>query len=241
MPKKMGEALREVVGEGVSERREEKKRPESVLMNPNRQKIFQFLCNFPCSHQKRIANRLGLSDPTVRWHLQKLVRSGYVDRRMVKGKAVYYPAEMIANDGTIETFFWMGNRDNSLLFLTILTHQGSTIDELSERLERGRSTIRSNLSNLEKLGLIVPLVDGRFKRYFPTDAVMAIDSKNKKRLRQFKKFLMRKLESDRLNPEVHISRSREAEIQIKIGKTRTYLMIPPEPLATVIASAGEVS
>lgn len=238
MSRKMGEALKEVVGEGLSEREEERKRPESVLMNRNRQKIFQFLCNFPCSHQKRIAGRLGLSDPTVRWHLQKLVRSGYLDSRTVKGKSVYYPAEMIANDGAIETFFWMGNRDNSLLFLAILEHRGLTIEDLSERLKKGRSMIRSGLVNLEKLGLIVPITDGRFKRYFPTDAVATIDSRNKKRLRQFKKFLMRKLESDRLNPEIHMSSSREAEIQIKIGKTRTFLMIPPEPLATVIASAS---
>ena len=36
-----------------------------------------------------------------------------------------------------------------------------------------------------------------------------------------------------------MSRSREAEIHIMIGKTRTSLKIPPEPLTSVIASLGE--
>jgi hypothetical protein len=87
--------------------------------------------------------------------------------------------------------------------------------------------------------MIVPVIDGRFKRYFPTDSVAAIENESIKRLRQFKRFLMKKLEGDRLNPEVHMSRTREAEIQIRIGKTRSTIAVPPEPLTNVIASFGE--
>jgi predicted transcriptional regulator len=239
MPKKMGEALKEIVGEGTDEEGETKRRPVSVLMNPNRQRIFQFLCNFPCSHQKRIATRLELSNPTVRWHLQKLVRSGYVKGKVVRGRTIFYPAEMVSGNRAIEAFYWMGNRGVNLIFRTVLENQGCTIQDLTEAMDGGRSKIRSGLATLEKLGMIVPVVDGRFKRYFPTDEVSTIESENRKRLRQFKRFLMKKLVSDRLNPEVHMSRSREAEIQIRIGKTRTNLTIPPEPLTNVITSFGE--
>ncbi|MFQ6107802.1 MAG: winged helix-turn-helix transcriptional regulator [Thermoplasmata archaeon] len=238
MPKRMGGALKRIVGEGAGEREEEKKRPVSVLMNRNRQRIFQFLCNFPCSHQKRIAASLELSNPTVRWHLQKLIQSGYVKSRTVGGRVVYYPAEMISGDRAIEVFYWMGNRKVNILFRTLLERQGSTIEDLAETLGGGRSRIRLGLATLERLGMIVPVIDGRYKRYFPTDEVTSIESSNRKRLRQFKRFLMKKLENDRLNPEIHMSRSREAEIQIKIGKTRSQLVIPPEPLANVIASVS---
>ncbi|MFQ5911161.1 MAG: winged helix-turn-helix transcriptional regulator [Thermoplasmata archaeon] len=239
MPKKMGEALKQIVGEGVEERTEERKRPVSVLMNPNRQKIFQFLCDFPCSHQKRIASGLSLSNPTVRWHLEKLIRSGYVKSKEVSGKIVYYPTEMISGDKAIEVFYWMGNKNVNHIFRTVLERQGSTIENLTDALGGGRSKVRAGLATLERLGMIVPVIDGRYKRYFPTDEVSNVESRNRKRLRQFRRFLMKKLESDRLNPEIHMSRSREAEIQIKIGRTRGYLMIPPEPLANVIASVSE--
>lgn len=235
----MGEALKQIVGEGAEELAEEKKRPQSVLMNPNRQRIFQFLCDFPCSHQKRIAGGLELSNPTVRWHLQKLIRSGYVKSKMMRGRLVYYPAEMISGDKAIEAFYWMGNKDVNLLFRSVLERQGSTIEDLTNTLGRGKSKIRADLATLERLGMIVPVIDGRYKRYFPTDEVSSIESKNRKRLRQFKRFLMKKLESDRLNPEIHMSKSREAEIQIRIGKKRSYLMIPSEPLTNVIASVSE--
>jgi predicted transcriptional regulator len=239
MPKKMGEALKEVVGEVTDAATETKRRPVSVLMNPNRQRIFQFLCSYPCSHQKRIASRLELSNPTVRWHLQKLIRSGYVKDKVVAGRSIYYPAEMISGDKVIEAFYWMGNRDVNLIFRTVLEHQGCTIQDLMDALDGGRSKIRSALATLEKLGMIVHVIDGRFKRYFPTDKVSAIEGENRKRLRQFKRFLMKKLESDRLNPEVHMSSTREAEIQIRIGRTRSNLAIPPEPLTNVITSFGE--
>lgn len=237
----MGEALKRVVGEGAEERDKERRRPVSVLMNPNRQRIFQFLCTFPCSHQKRIAGGLELSNPTVRWHLEKLMRGGYVMSTEVSGRVVYYPSEMIAGDRAIATFFWMGDREVNSLFRAVLENQGATIEELAETMEGGRSKVRSALTTLERLGLIVPVVDGRFKRYFPTDEVSNIESENVKRLRQFKRFLMKKLEEDRLNPEVRMSRTREAEIQIRIGRTRSFLYIPPEPLTNVIVSVGEIT
>ncbi len=239
MPKRMGEALKQIVGEGTDEKGEERKRPVSVLMNPNRLRIFQFLCNFPCSHQKRITSGLELSNPTVKWHIQKLILSGYVKGKVVSGRTVYYPAEMVSGDKAIEAFYWMGDRDVNLLFRAVLERQGSTIEDLTAALDGGRSKVRAGLATLERLGMVVPVIDGRFKRYFPTDEVSSIESQNRKRLRQFRRFLMKKLESDRLNPEVHMSRSREAEIQIRIGRTRSYLLIPPEPLTNVIASFGE--
>lgn len=239
MPKRMGEALKRIVGEGADEKGEKKRRPVSVLMNPNRLRIFQFLCNFPCSHQKRIASGLELSNPTVRWHIQKLILSGYVKGKVVSGRTIYYPAEMISGDRAIEAFYWMGDRDVNLLFRAVLERQGSTIEDLTAALDGGRSKARSGLATLERLGMIVPVVDGRFKRYFPTDEVSSIESQNRKRLRQFKRFLMKKLEGDRLSPEVHMSRSREAEIHVMIGGRRTSLKIPPEPLTSVITSFGE--
>src|SRR3972149_6833404 len=51
---------------------------ESVLMNLNRQRIFQHLCFFPCSSLAQVASALRMSGPTVQWHVAKLARARYL-------------------------------------------------------------------------------------------------------------------------------------------------------------------
>ena len=64
---------------------------ESVLMNLNRQRIFQHLCFFPCSSLAQVASALRMSGPTVQWHVAKLARARYL-RSLPSGRSqLWYP------------------------------------------------------------------------------------------------------------------------------------------------------
>ena len=70
---------------------------ETILMNPQRQLIFQYLSKYPCNHMNGIVRDLGLSYPTVKWHIDLLIKQDFVSSKRIGNKNVYYPFNMIAD------------------------------------------------------------------------------------------------------------------------------------------------
>lgn len=236
MPKKMGEALKAVVGEGYDEEEAKKGRVESVLMNPNREQIFQFLIFHPCSHMRKVANGLRMSPPTVKWHLEKLKAGGYVKSALVKNKKVFYPKRMVA-EGEAVSLLEAVNRDRiGLTFLTILENQGTSQSEIAESLGMSTQSVRGYIATLEGVGLITTIIDGKHKRYFPSDKLKKMEKSMRKRIRTFRRFLLKKLEEDRLNPSIDLSRRREAEITIRVSRRKSKIKIPEEPFTSSVIS-----
>jgi predicted transcriptional regulator len=236
MPKKMGEALKSVVGVGVGEEEEKKGKAESVLMNPNRQQIFQFLIFHPCSHMRKVAGELRMSPPTVKWHLDKLQSGGYVESTLISNRKVFYPKRMLTEGETVLVLEAV-NRDRiGLTFLAIVENQGATQSDISETLGISTQSVRAYIATLDRVGLITTIVDGRHKRYFPSDKLKRMEKSMRKRIRNFRKFLMKKLKDDRLNPKIDLSRRRESEITIRVSKKKSKIKIPDEPFTSSIVS-----
>lgn len=236
MPKKLGEALKSVVGEGYGEGEEKKGKAESVLMNPNRQQIFQFLIFHPCSNVRKVASELKMSPPTVKWHLDKLVDGGYVSSSLVSNKKIFYPTMMVS-EGEMVDILEAVNRDRiGLTFLSIVENQGSTQRDIAKFLGTSTQSVRNYISTLEGLGLITTIVDGRHRRYFPSDKLKNMEKSMRKRIRNFRRFLLKKLTEDKLNPSVDLSRRREAEITIRVSKRKENIKIPEEPFTSSVIS-----
>ncbi len=239
MPKKLGEALKSVVGEGYGEADEKKGKMESVLMNPNRQQIFQFLIFHPCCNLRKISSELLMSPPTVKWHLDKLMAGGYVSSAVVSSRRIFYPTMMIPEGEMISILEAMNKDRIGLTFLSIVENQGSTQGDISKIMGISTQSVRGYISALENLGLVTTIVDGRHKRYFPSDKLKTMEKTMRKRIRNFRKYLMKKLAEDKLNPSVDLSRRREVEISIHVSSRKATIKIPEEPLtSSVISLAG---
>ncbi|MFQ6060623.1 MAG: winged helix-turn-helix transcriptional regulator [Thermoplasmata archaeon] len=236
MPRRMGEALKSVVGQGYGEGEERKGRPESVLMNPNRQRIFQFLIFHPCSRMRKVAEELRMSPPTVKWHLDKLKAGGYVDSALVSNRKVFYPKRMVTGGEAVK-ILEVVNRDRiGLTFLAIVENQGSTQADVARALGVSTQSARSYIATLEDVGLVTTIVDGKHRRYFPTEKLKRMEKSMRKRVRSFRNFLVKKLKDDRLNPSIDLSRRREAEITISVSKKKGKIRIPDEPFTSSILS-----
>ena len=236
MPKKLGEALKSVVGEGYGEGEEKKGKQESVLMNTNRQLIFQFLIFHPCCNMRKVANELKMSPPTVKWHLDKLSDGGYVSSSMVLNKKVYYPTMMIPEGDMVEIMEAVNRDKVGMTFLSIVENQGSTQGEIAKAMGVSTQSVRGYISLLERLGLIVTIVDGRHRRYFPSGKLKNMEKTMRKRIRNFRKFLLKKLGEDRLNPSIDLSGRREAEIIIRVSRKKGSFKIPEEPFTSSVVS-----
>ncbi|MCK5291954.1 MAG: hypothetical protein KAR39_08060 [Thermoplasmata archaeon] len=236
MPKKLGEALKSVVGEGYGEGEEKKGKQESVLMNTNRQLIFQFLIFHPCCNMRKVASELKMSPPTVKWHLDKLSHGGYVSSSVVLNKKVYYPTMMIS-EGDMVDIMEAVNRDKvGMTFLSIVENQGSTQGDIAKEMGVSTQSVRGYTSLLERLGLITTIVDGRHRRYFPSSKLKHMETAMRKRIRNFRKFLLKRFAEDRLNPSIDLSGRRETQITIRVSRKKGVFKIPEEPFTSSVVS-----
>jgi DNA-binding transcriptional ArsR family regulator len=93
----LAKALRRKIGldEGILAKIEAKRGESSLLMNPSRRKIFEHVCNHPCSHLRTISRATGYSTQTVRWHLRKLMEGGLISESSNGRKKFYSPLKNI--------------------------------------------------------------------------------------------------------------------------------------------------
>jgi DNA-binding transcriptional ArsR family regulator len=226
MPEKIGDALKRAITQerAVGDVEKSRKREESLLMNPTRLEIFQFLCKNPCSKLTFLANSLELAVPTADWHLKKMVNAGIVTVKKVGKNKVFYPAEMI-DPADIEVLALLTGDKAKLICSTISENPGISQGELGKKLGMYQQEIGWYTGRLTEKGVLKRVVDGRFRRYYLSDEMGNILKSNRKRLNLFKKTLIKVLKSDGMNPEIIRSRGDTLVIQIGDGKDRTILKI----------------
>jgi len=230
--KRFGEALKEIVGEGF-QAEERKGKVESVLMNPNRQRIFQLLFSRPCSTAKAVASETKLSLPSVKWHLRKLVEAKYLEERIGGGRRIYCPSGLLRDEEAIQILASLSEDKLAKTFTFIAKRGGSTLLDVRKEFGVSLNTCRIRLSKLKEMGLVTSVIDGRYRRYFATDLIQNIENRNRKALRNFRRSLLKKLQEDRLNPRVQWSRSRETEVEIEVGGKKSILKIPSRTLTHI--------
>ncbi len=239
MAKKMISALKEVVGESV-EFEERKGRIESVLMNGNRFAIFQFLCIVPGSSISTLSEVIRLSTSSIKWHLEILKGERYVVESTAGNRLAYFPKGMI-DDQFMEVLCVLNEHLPVTIFWMLLKTPGLSQKELCNSLNEREQPLRSALKKLERSNLILSVVDGRYRRYYPTDELYTLASRNRKSLRQFKANLLKRFDAELLNPRMNLSKRRESVVEVNAGSVKNSLRIPSDLPASVISHYVEKS
>jgi DNA-binding transcriptional ArsR family regulator len=237
MTKKMISALKEVVGESV-ELDEKRGRIRSALMNKNRLDIFKFLCRVPGCSANRISEHFDISLSTVKWHIEALKMEKYVVEISVGNRIAYFP-NGIADQKYMEVLSLLNEELPMMAFWTLLKNQGLTQKGLLDRLDVGIQPLRLAIKKLINLNLILSVIDGRFRRYYPTDEIYVLANKNRRRIRHFKINLLKKLEEELLNPKIHISKSGERIIEITVDSEKVHIHIPSDLSVSILSYSAE--
>jgi predicted transcriptional regulator len=237
MTKKMISALKEVVGENV-ELDEKRGRIRSALMNRNRLEIFRFLCTVPGCSANSISEHLGISLSTVKWHIEILKMEKYVVEISVGNRIAHFP-NGIADQKYMEVLSVLNEGLPMRTFLTLLKNQGLTQKGLQDRLHVRVQPLRLAIRKLTGYNLILSVIDGRYRRYYPTDEIYVLVSKNRRRMRQFKINLLKKLEDELLNPKIHITKSGERIIEITVDSRREHIYIPSDLSTSILSHCAE--
>ncbi|MDO9537296.1 MAG: hypothetical protein Q7J68_03145, partial [Thermoplasmata archaeon] len=69
-----------------------------IFQNQHRRDIFSKLTLTPCIGIARLASELGIAQNTVEWHLDILIKSGYMIRHDIGRQHVYFPDGLINHE-----------------------------------------------------------------------------------------------------------------------------------------------
>ena len=233
MPK-IGDALKKAVEVKPQEEEDTSRaRPSSALMNFNRRKIFQYLLKQPCTNTGQIAKALELSRSTISWHLDYLVKSGYVDSHIDNKKKIFCPSDLISRN-SIAIFSILNQPAGMLVYRAIVKEPGQDPGMLVEKTEASRSHVSEILKKMLDIGLISSIRDGRHVRYFPTDRYSQIVNEDISSQKEFLRKLIVKMNSEHLKPEVNELKGGGVNIQFKTPGQIARIEIPYHPLRDLI-------
>ncbi|UCE73553.1 MAG: helix-turn-helix domain-containing protein [Methanomassiliicoccales archaeon] len=234
MPRRMVDAFKKE----IEEDKEPPKGPVEVVkktltMNPRRQEILQYLCRYPCSRLSKIAKDLDLSNASTKWHLERLTENDFITQRGMKGDRIFYPTNMIEeNDVRI---FWAINNERALPILRkILSNSGINLKNLRDDVQLNQRTVVRHAYELEQVGLIDSIQDGKYKRYYPTGLFTKMKEDYRKKGAKFRRHLLKMLKKDGVNPKVVRSTDRALHVKITAGEKKSVLELGTQPFASVL-------
>ncbi len=230
MPKGIGRALQDAI-DGAHED-EVTKTTGVILLNPQRRRILEYLCLRPFSTSGRTATDLKLSPSSVEWHLRALVTSGFVSQSKEKG--FYYPKDFI-DFSDAELFTTMHAPKRRDVLRAIIDSPGISQIEIGNDLGIGRQVTSKILTELETIGLVTKVTDGRFIRLYPTELLKEKQDAQRGKSRTYVNTLLKRLEDERQT--VQVLRRTETELQLRLGRGRDrgILSIPLDPFGALVA------
>ncbi|UCF08366.1 MAG: winged helix-turn-helix transcriptional regulator [Thermoplasmata archaeon] len=241
MAEKIGDALKKAIAqERAVEDVEKEKESETLLLNPTRLEIFQFLCKNPCSRLRAVARSLDLAVPTVDWHLRKMIERGLVTSKNVGKNKIYYPAEMI-DPADMEVLSLLAGDKARLILRTIADNPGITQGKLGKEVGMYQQEVGWYTSKLTEKGVLSSIKDGKYKHFYISESLKDVLRSNRKRRNHFKKTLIRALKRDGMNPEIVRSRGNTLIIEIARGKEKLILKVNLNLIPSFLSEKKEIS
>ncbi|MEE9151976.1 MAG: winged helix-turn-helix transcriptional regulator [Thermoplasmata archaeon] len=234
MPRRMVDAFKK----GIEEDKEVLKAPEervkeTIIMNPRRQEILQYLCKYPCTRLSKIAKDLDLSVAATKWHLERLAEKEFIVKEEVNGDFVFYPTNMIG-EKEVQTFAIINLERATPILRRILSNTGINQKDLCDNVQLNQRTVVSHTSELERVGLIESIQDGKFRRYYPTELIKSMGEDYRRRAGEFRKNLLKMLKKDGVSPRVMRSTDKALHVKITVGEKKTVLELNIQPFTSVL-------
>ncbi len=138
-----------------------------ILNLKNREKIYNYISDYPGVHLCEIFRRLDLSNSTIRYHIHYLERKNLIISKKTKGYTHFFVSKFVnKSHKEVLSYFRKPVQRNIILYLLVCTI--STQKGLSIALNKTSATIKHHIEILEKNNIIekVPIFDGKIKLTF---------------------------------------------------------------------------
>jgi DNA-binding transcriptional ArsR family regulator len=205
----------------------------SLLMNPIRQKIFKYLCQYPCSSLSTIAHDLKLSIATMSWHLNLLVNRKIISEKKERGQRIFYPTNII-DPPNIPVLSLLANLKIHDLFIKIRDSPGITQKLLAEEIGMSHQSINNYTNRLGDVNLINIVKDGKFTRYYPTKKLESLEITQRKKLKEFRKWIIKIFKHDGVNPKLIKVTDKLLYLQITSGTVVEVIELSVNPFNSIV-------
>ena len=202
---------------------------ESVFGNPQRRRVFQYLCVHPCGSLFEAARALALSPATVRFHVQRLLKADY----LTSSTHGIYPAGFLDADDVL-MFEAARSSATRRVLAAVYARPGSALSELANFVGMTRQTVASLFGVFEALGVVARVSDGRFLRVYPTKALDERQERHRRRARQFADSFVQRLAADDEKPEVLRRTATDCLIRFGRGASKAVIELALEPHVYVL-------
>ena len=225
----VGRALQRALGtEFVLPEVEPREGGTSLLMNPRRQRVFEYVWNHPCSHLRRMSRELRIPPQSLRWHLLRLTGAGLLASRTVKGKTVYF-APWALRDDDVPLFASLSNGMRGRIVRLVAQEHRVTQSEVFRALKTYQQAVLPPLGDLTRLGLLRTWKEdgkrfyelgeayGRLQGNYAAASVERLDR------------LLAVLKHDGVSPKVQSRGDREVHVQVSNGVQKSVLRFRTTP------------
>lgn len=221
----VGHALQHALGaEFVLKQVEPREGGRSLLMNPRRQRVFEYVWNHPCCHLRRISRELRIPPQSLRWHLVRLVDGGILASRNARGKTVYY-APWAVRDADVLALAALSNGTRGRIVRHVAEHGRTTQSEIFRTLHTYQQAVLPPLRELTALGLLRTWrADG--KRYYEMgEAYGRLRADSAGAAEQRFDRLLATLTRDGVSPKVQSRSDVEVQLQLSNGLQKSVLRL----------------
>ena len=126
---------------------------DDVLVNENREKIYEFIKNHPGVYFNRIARELKLSNYILAWHLKILLRFEFIRNKTIHNHETFFNFEMpIKYDDIL--FFISKEKVEKIIKYLLDFQEGVSKTKISKELKMHSSTVTKYLTTLENMKII---------------------------------------------------------------------------------------
>jgi len=168
-----------------------------------------------------------LLESSVRWHLKRLLAERLVGFNN-EGSMVFFPLMIIKPEHVHILKILALDRSRRLLEL-IRKKKDLSQNQLSRELNLNIRTVMKYTSELERVGLIMSVSDGKYKRFHLTNLLESLKGIYRKRARYFKEYILRRTKQDGLNPKIVLSTPELLKLKLTMGTNKKVLTIPLNP------------
>ncbi len=206
---------------------EEEEKGFHIFANKHRRDAFRELTRAPCQTSSALAKALGYDVQDVEWHLKKLMKEGFVEKREYK-KKLFYPSELIMKEDI--PLFALLNTKSGWLIVNSLREKCRDMPFLYRHVSRATAyrivkelRILGFLEEMKGTKRLICLNDNFYDKIEKYDA-LGID---------FKKRFIEKIEKRGYSVEVIGTYNYEVTIRI-VGIENFTLGIYISPLRTIL-------
>jgi len=223
----MGSGVARALREAIKKPAQPRPAPrDSVLGNPQRRRVIQYLCIHPCGSLSEGGRALGISPATVRFHALRLAEAGY----LVESMHGFYPQGFVDPDD-LPMFETLGAAASRAVLATVYARPGLPLTDLARETNMTRQAASSLLDAFESQRLVTRVADGKYVRVYPTQALEERRSRHRPRARQFVDEILRRMTLEGESPEVLRRTSTGCMIRFGRGPSKALLELALEPHA----------